>query len=105
MLQKLSEVASPATWAILSVASVFLLAGFVLLSHSLVRSKAHGDEYTGVAQPGRLEWTLRVGTGCVLAGLALWGWEWGWPGPVMIALLALTGGAFGLEAVARARQG
>lgn len=101
---RLWEVAPPATWGILTVAATLLLAGFVLLSHSLVRRKAHGDRYTGIAYPGRLEWTFRVGAGCLLLGLALWAVELAAPVWVVAALGGLAAVAFGLEAVAFTRR-
>lgn len=100
------EVAPPTTWAILTLAASLVLVGFVLLSHSIVRAKAHGDRWGGLIRPGRLEWTLRVGGACLLAGSALWAIELAAPFPVVIGLAVLSAGGFGLEAVAlRRRQG
>jgi hypothetical protein len=98
------EVAPPMTWAILTVAASLFLAGFILLSHSLVRTKAHGDRLDGVTQPGRLGWTLRVGSACLLAGSALWAVELRAPLPVVVGLAVLSAGGLGLEAVALARR-
>lgn len=99
----LFDVAPPLTWAILGTASAFFLAGFVLLSHTLVRHKAYGDAYSGLLHRGRLETTLRTGLGCVLAGGALWGWELSAPAWVLGGLAALAAAAFAVEAVALAR--
>lgn len=103
-MQKLWDVAPPMTWGILTLASIFLLSGFVLLSHTLVRSKAYGDGFGGLLHPGRFEWTLRVGAGSLLAGFGLWAWELEAPVWVVAGLGVLAGVAFGLEAVAAARR-
>lgn len=100
-MQRFWEVAPPETWALLSVAATFLLAGFLLLSHTLVRSKAHGDGLTGVLHPGRLEWTLRVGAACLAFGTMLWGLVWGWPTWTLVALAAAGALLLALEAAAR----
>jgi hypothetical protein len=98
---KIFDVAPPLTWLVLLAAATFLLAGFVLLSHSLVRRQAHGDELSGPLHPGRLEWTFRGGTGCLLTGGALWAWELAAPGWALGVLIAGAAVAFGLEATAR----
>ena len=103
-MQMLWDVAPPTTWAILSMAAILLLAGFVLLSHTLVRGKAHGDAFHGLTRPGRLEWTLRVGAGCLLAGFALWAWELSAPVWVLAVLGAGALASFALEAAAAARR-
>lgn len=103
-MQMFWEVAPPSTWAILSVSATFLLAGFVLLSHTLVRSKAHGDVYAGIVHPGRLEWTVRVGAGCLFVGFGLWAWELAAPVWVLIVLALGAVAAFGLEALALLRR-
>lgn len=102
-MQRFWEVAPPETWLILSASSIFLLAGFVLLSHTLVRHKAHGDRYRGLTHRARLESTLRTGVGSLLAGLMLWGVELDVPGAVLAAMGAAALLAFSLEAVARLR--
>lgn len=85
-MDPLWEVAPPAIWALLGLASVFLMAGFVLLSHTLVRMKAYGDDWNGLLARGLLETTVRVGVASLLAGGALWAagmdaaapvWVWG----------------------------
>lgn len=101
MLEKLWDVAPPGTWAILSLAAILLLGGFVLLSHTLVRHKAYGDAFTGLTHPGRLAWTLRLGAACVLAGAALWAVALAAPWWVTAGLGALAALGVGLEAVAR----
>jgi hypothetical protein len=103
MLEKLWDVAPPATWGILSLASVFLLTGFVLLSHSLVRSKAHGDDFSGLLRSGRLETTIRTGLGCLLAGSALWAYELAAPMWVLVTLGGLAALAFTVEGAALVR--
>jgi hypothetical protein len=105
MLQKLWEVAPPLTWGILTSASAFLLTGFVLLSHALVRHKAYEDRYSGLLRRGRLESTLRTGIGFVLAGGALWAYALSAPGWVLVALVAFTGLAFSAEGAALVRGG
>lgn len=100
-MDMLWDVAPPLTWAILSISSLLFLLGFVLLSHTLVRHNAYGDEYGGLLHPGRLEWTARVGTGCLLVGLALWGVELGWGVWPLAGLGLLAVVAFGLELAAR----
>jgi hypothetical protein len=100
-MDMLWDVAPPLTWAILTITSLFFLLGFVLLSHTLVRHQAYGDRYNGLLSPGRLEWSARVGTGCLLAGLALWGVELGWGVWPLAGLVLLAGLAFGLEVAAR----
>lgn len=102
-MQKFWDVAPPATWGILTLAAVFLLAGFVLLSHTLVRSKACGDAYGGVTARGRLESTVRGGAGCLLAGGALWAIELGASVLLTAALGAGALAAFALELFARTR--
>lgn len=102
-MQRFWEVAPPETWLILGASSILLLAGFVLLSHTLVRENAHGDRYEGLTHRGRLEWTLRVGGGCLLTGLVLWGIELEAPPSLLVGLGALALLAFSLEAVARLR--
>ena len=103
-MQELWRVATPATWLVLGLSATFLLAGFVLLSHSLVRRKAYGDTFGGPVQPGRLEWTLRTGAGCLLLGFALWALELASPVWVTGALAALGLAAFALEGVALTRR-
>jgi hypothetical protein len=103
-MQMFWEIAPPETWALLGAASTLLLAGFVLLSHSLVRSKSYGDEITGVLAQGRLEWTLRVGVGCLAFGAALWGVVWGWPTGALVVVAAVGAAAVGLEGAARLRH-
>lgn len=103
-MQKLWQVAPPSTWLVLGLAATFLLAGFVLLSHSLVRHKAHGDTYTGLVHPGRLEWTVRTGAACLLAGFALWALQLGAPVWVTGGLAALGAAGFALEGVALTRR-
>lgn len=102
-MQRLWDVAPPETWLILAAASALLLTGFVLLSHTLVRSKAYGDRFRGVTHRGRLEWTLRLGIAAVAAGAVLWGVEWGWPAWLLVALSAIAAVAASLEGVARVR--
>lgn len=104
MMQRFWDVAPPMTWAILTASSILLLAGFVLLSHTLVRSKAHGDSYHGVTHSGRLEWTLRLGTGALLAGLALWAFELSAPLWLTAGLGILAAAAFGLQVAAASRH-
>jgi hypothetical protein len=104
MLDRLWDVAPPGTWLVLSVAATLLLAAFILLSHTLVRSKAYGDAFDGLAAPGRLEWTLRVGAACLLGGVALWGLELGWPIGLLIALTAGAVAGLGLEVVALTKR-
>lgn len=99
-MQRFWDVAPLETWLILSAASVLLMAGFVLLSHTRVRSKAHGDSYGGLTHPGRLEWTLRVGAACLLAGLAVWAADLAAPPWLTAALALLAVVALGLQAVA-----
>ena len=100
-MQKLWDVAPPLTWGTLTVASVLLLGGFVLLSHTLLRRKAHGDVFSGLLHEGRLEWTLRLAVGCLLAGSGLWAWELEAPTGVVAALCVGSLAAFGVELVAR----
>lgn len=85
-MDRLWEVAPPGIWAFLGLASVFLMTGFVLLSHTLVRRKAYGDGWNGLLARGLLETTVRVGVASLLAGGALWAagmdaagstWIWG----------------------------
>ena len=102
-MQKLWNVAPPITWAILGLAATLLLVAFVLLSHTLVRGKAHGDTYGGITSPGRLEWTLRIGVACLLAGLALWAVELDAPVAVIAGCAAGAAVAASLELVARVR--
>ncbi len=104
MMQRFWDVASPMTWAILTASSILLLAAFVLLSHTLVRIKAHGDSYGGLTHPGRLEWTLRLGTGALLAGLALWALELSAPVWLTAGLTILALVAFGLQILATMRD-
>ncbi|MFW5952485.1 MAG: hypothetical protein ACOCVZ_10260 [Gemmatimonadota bacterium] len=104
-MQAIWDVAPPLTWAILSVAALFLLAGFILLSHSIVRSKAYGDDWSGTVHPGRLEWTIRTGTGCLAVGAGLWAYELAAPVWVLAATGAVAAVAFGIEAAARVRAG
>lgn len=87
------EIASPATWALTILASACLLLGFVLLSHSLVRQKAYGDEWHGWLATGRLEWTVRTGTALLFAGFGLWSITLGAPWWVIapLGLGALAG--------------
>ena len=66
------EIAAPATWGLLTLASTLLLAGFVLLSHTLVRSKAYGDGWGGWLSRGWLEATVRVGIALLVAGSVPW---------------------------------
>lgn len=103
-MQRFWEVAPPETWLILSASSVLLMAGFVLLSHTLVRSKAYGDHFSGLTHPGRLEWTLRVGAACTLAGLALWAVDLSAPAWVTVGLVGLAGVAVALQAIALVRR-
>ena len=102
-MQKLWNVAPPGTWAILGLAAILLLAAFVLLSHTLLRRKAHGDSYDGITAHGRLEWTLRVGFACLLGGVALWAVELNAPLSVVLALAAGAVVAAALEVTARVR--
>lgn len=98
-MQRFWEVAPPATWLLLTVSSVLLMAGFVLLSHARVRNKAFGDRYGGLTHPGPLEWPLRVGTACLLAGLALWAVELSAPLWLTAGLVAVAGAALALQAM------
>lgn len=50
-MDALWDVAPPGTWALLTVASICILCGVLLLSHTLVRRNAHGEEWGG--------WTAR----------------------------------------------
>ena len=87
------EIASPATWGLLTLASACLLVAFVLLSHTLVRKKAHGDQWHGWTAPGRMAWTARAGTALLFAGAALWSVTLGapWWLSVGLALGVLAG--------------
>lgn len=71
-MDALWAVAPPTTWGLLTLSSAFLMAGFVLLSHTLVRAKAYGDAWHGLRARGRLEATVRLGVASLLAGGALW---------------------------------
>ena len=104
MLQPLWDVAPPATWAVLALASVFLLIGFVLLSHTLLRKQAYGDTFGGVTRAGRLEWTVRVGAACLALGGGLWAYQLSAPTVVLVALGTMAVVALGLEAVARGKS-
>lgn len=104
MMQRFWDVASPMTWAILTASSILLLAAFVLLSHTLVRSKGHGDSYHRVTHPARLESTLRLGTGALMAGLALWAFELSAPMWLTAGLTLLALVAFGLQILATGRD-
>ena len=104
MLEPLWDVAPPWTWAILTLASTFLLAGFVLLSHTLVRSKAYGDDFSGLTHPGRLEWTVRLGVATLALGFGLWAFELSAPLWVLVSLGVVAAAALGLEAVALTKR-
>lgn len=104
MLQRFWDVAPPMTWATLTTSSILLLTAFLLLSHALVRSKAYGDRYHGLTHAGRLERTLRLGTGTLLAGLALWTFELSAPVWLTTGLALLAAVGFGLQVVATVRD-
>ncbi len=70
-MQRFWAIAPPMTWAILAAASILLLVGFTLLSHTLLRSKAYGDRYRGLLHRGPMEWTVRLGLAALVLGGAL----------------------------------
>ena len=102
-MQAFWDIATPLTWGLLTISGLLLLTGFILLSHTLVRSKAYGDGYSGLLAPGRLEWTVRGGMASLLAGFGLWAYVLDAP----VWTLALLGGAAvvaaGMEVAARLR--
>ena len=57
---------------LLTAASICILAGVLLLSHTLVRRNAHGEEWGGWTAGGTLEWTVRGGIALLLMGGLLW---------------------------------
>lgn len=103
-MQRFWDVAPPVTWVMLGTASVLLMVGFVLLSHTLVRVKANGDSYGGLLGRGRLEWTLRLGLASILAGSAFSTYELGGPPWVTGGLAVAAAAAAGLQAVAALRH-
>lgn len=102
-MERFWEIAPPTTWALLALASVCLLGGFLLLSHSLVRSKAKGDEWGGWVARGRLEATIRLGLALLLAGGLLWAVTLSAPAAVLWGLGAGAALFGGLEAAVIAR--
>lgn len=103
-MQRFWEVAPPMTWGMLTIASVLLMVGFVLLSHTLVRAKAYGDSYSGLLGRGRFEWTLRLGVASLLGGSAFSAYELGSPPAITGLLAVLAAAAVGLQAVAALRH-
>ena len=104
-MQRFWDVASPMTWVILSLASVFLLAGFTLLSHTLVRSKAYGDRYRGLLHPGAMEWTVRLGIASLALGGALTAYELSAPVWLTLAAGAMAVALITMQGVAMVRGG
>lgn len=104
-MDALWDVAPPGTWALLTAASICLLLGFILLSHTLVRRNAHGEEWRGWTARGTLEWTVRAGVALLLAGVLLWAITLDAPGWALAALGGATAVSAGLQGYAMARGG